>query len=155
MNIYLKELNTNRIEKFESEDSIGVNFENWTRLTQIEIEAYELEKKKQEMLEELPKNREQKAENSTILYNDNLYSNSQNARIAINNFIVKLKADETAEYFPATYDKVVLLKKVDFKEIGYLIQSVETSLRKQEIDIIKEINACENLEDLNNININF
>lgn len=44
--IYLKEPNTNRIVKFQSEASIGAGFANWTRLTESEILAYELEQAK-------------------------------------------------------------------------------------------------------------
>jgi hypothetical protein len=44
--IYLKEQNTNRIVEFQSQASIGAGFANWTRLTESEILAHELQKAK-------------------------------------------------------------------------------------------------------------
>lgn len=46
MKIYLKEPNTNRIVEFQNEASIGAAFANWTRLTESEINAYELQESK-------------------------------------------------------------------------------------------------------------
>jgi len=53
MEIYLKEPNTNRIEKFKNEASIGASFRSWVKCTKEEIDADNLEKAKQKKAQEI------------------------------------------------------------------------------------------------------
>lgn len=102
----------------------------------------------------LASNRSTLAESSTITYNDKTYANSQNARIAILNYILSLSDDEEVAYFTYPDRKIVYLKKTDFEAMRKLIQEYESTLRKSEVEKINEINACSSVEELENININ-
>ncbi len=102
----------------------------------------------------LASNRSTLAESSTITYNDKTYANSQNARIAILNYILSLGDDDEVAYFTYPERKIVYLKKTDFEAMRKLIQEYESTLRKSEVEKINEINACSSVEELENININ-
>lgn len=125
----------------------------WRDATQAEIKVDSLTKVKKVKISTLKANRSKLAENSTVTYNNEVYANSQNARVAITNHISKLSGDATKAYFPATYDKVVNLDKADFQAIRDLIETAETSLRTSEVQLIKDINACTSISAVNAIDI--
>ena len=103
---------------------------------------------------QLVSNRIDRAENSTITYNNKTYSNSQNARIAINYFINKLSPQESTKYFTYPEKEIVELYRTDFQKIATMIEGNEMYLREKEMQLIKEINNCKSLTALNKININ-
>lgn len=108
--IYLKEPNTNRIVKIESEASIGAFFDNWTRCTKEEIDAYELQETK------------------------------------------KIKIELCKSYLNKTDWQIIRLADPTFNEPlkEGVAENRDLARRLQD-----EINACETLEELENININF
>jgi hypothetical protein len=108
--IYLKEPNTDRIVKFESEASIGVSFESWTRCTQEEIDVYELQEAK------------------------------------------KIKIELCKAYLNATDWQIIRLADPTSSES---IKEGVAEKRALARSLQDEIKACETLEELNNININF
>jgi len=116
----------------------------------------ELQEAKDSRIEELASNREMLSEKSTVTYDSKTYSNSQNARIAILNFLQKLVDDTTTEpYFTYPDREIVNLDRLDFIALGNLIESNESSLRITEIGLINDINDCLTVDEVNNINIDF
>lgn len=108
--IYLKEPSTNRIVQFQNETSIGVSFESWTRCTQEEIDAYELQETK------------------------------------------KIKIELCKSYLNKTDWQIIRLADPTSNEPlkEGVAENRDLARRLQD-----EINACETLEELENININF
>lgn len=150
----------------------GLLWENteFTKPTWEQIKAQlsivELEEAKATKLSQLAKNREFKAEKSSVEYNGKPYANSQNARIAINDARQLMAASSPAvSYFTCPTDEsgkliaeqreIVEFTKADFAALADLIRNNERSLREQEFVIIQQINNCQDLEKLANININF
>ena len=102
----------------------------------------------------LANNRAILAEGSTVTYNSKTYANSQNARIAIINYIQKMTAASPAVNFFTYPDReVVQLDKSDFQAIRDLIENNENSLRATEITKIADINACLTVADVEAIDI--
>lgn len=116
--------------------------------------AQTLKSTKESLIKKITFNRSQLAENSTITYNNKTYSNSQNARIAINYFINKLSPQESTKYFTYPEKEIVELYRTDFQKIATMIEGNEMYLREKEMQLIKEINNCKSLTTLNQININ-
>lgn len=126
---------------------------NWVKLTDKEnVEAILLEIKLKK-IKQLAFNRSQKAENSSVVYDGNSYSNSQNARIAILNYALLLESDESASYFTYPNKNVIELSKSDFEALRKLIQDNEITLREKEIELITQINNCTTIKEIEAIDI--
>lgn len=160
MKIYIKNIETNQIKIFEVENYgvLSKEFRQppYVQSSESEILAYELQEAKTSKLSELAKNREFKAEKSFVIYDNKPYSNSPNARIAINGRIGMMQDNSPARYYQTYPDgEIVWLVKADFVALANLIDENESNLREQEIGLIYDINACTTLEELNAINIEF
>lgn len=108
----------------------------------------------QEKIIKLNKNRE----NFCLIpieYNGNSFATTLEAKNAISFLGLSLQQDQEVEYPNYPQGDNISLSKNDFLQLASLIQTREMTsrnLRKQKID---EINACETLHQLNQININF
>lgn len=149
-------ININTNDFIQDENNLGAFFytSDWRAATSDEAAAYELGLVKTKKIDQLAKNRAQLAENSTVSYDGETYSNSQNARIAILRYITKMTANSKAvSYFTYPDRGVAEFVKADFQAIATLIEERETSLRIAEIGLIEQINACETIEAVNAIDI--
>lgn len=157
--IYLKEPNTNRIVEFASEASIGAGFRNWAKLTESEILAYELQKAKESKKQALKANRDNALNNS--IYSININGEGCNFYLrnsdlsAIKARIDGLSNDTSTSSWGCTSGRRVELNKTAFQSLYRHINVNDETVYNLYAEKVEEINNATNLEDLNNININF
>jgi hypothetical protein len=144
--MYYKNLVNNQIGFFG-----GIPDKNWVLATQNEIDIYKLEQTKSFKLTQITSAR------NIFMYANIEYKNLifVNNQISGNNLTSEIATETLFIEWLDLDGKQVNLTLKEAKELLELIKFKRRSGYFQEADLIKKINACTTLEEIESININF